>query len=97
MRDAILFAAGANSTHGLKRTNADKRNSVLALLNDDEWVKWSDSKIAEQAGVSVNFVGDVRKQVSSDDTSPAVRAKNEPRKGRDGKKRQNQRSRATRL
>lgn len=26
-RDAILYSVGANSTHGLRRTNADKRRT----------------------------------------------------------------------
>jgi hypothetical protein len=86
-RDAILFAAGANSRHGMRRTNADKRRSVEALLSDDEWVKWTDTKIAASALVSINFVGVVRKQLSSDESSPAARTAGEPRVGRDGRSR----------
>jgi hypothetical protein len=33
-RDAILYAVGANASHGLKRTNRDKRNAVRVLLKD---------------------------------------------------------------
>lgn len=80
-RDAVLFACGANASHGLRRTNADKRLAVEALLNDKEWVKWSDNRIAEQAGVSPNFVNEVRRQLSSDDNSITPEA----RIGRDGK------------
>jgi len=36
-RDAILFGVGANATHGLRRTSADKRRAVLTLLHDPEW------------------------------------------------------------
>ena len=36
-RDAILYAVGANASHGLKRTNRDKRNAVMVLLKDPEW------------------------------------------------------------
>lgn len=36
-RDAILYSVGANATHGLPRTNADKRRAVLVLLQDTEW------------------------------------------------------------
>jgi hypothetical protein len=32
LRDAILRSAGANATHGLHRSNADKRRAVLLLL-----------------------------------------------------------------
>lgn len=86
-RDAILFACGANSDHGLKRTNADKRRAVETLLNDEEWVKWSDGKIAEAAGVSQNFVSDIRHQLKSDLSSPAAKAADQPRVGKDGKER----------
>lgn len=69
LRDAILFAVGANARHGMRRTNEDKRKAVLTLLEDEEWGKMSDRSIAEKVGVSNNFVSHLRKvQVSSDDT-----------------------------
>ncbi len=36
-RDAVLLSCGVNATHGLRRTNADKRRAVMRLLNDEEW------------------------------------------------------------
>lgn len=39
VRDAVLHSVGANATHGLRRTNADKRRAVERLLRDDEWQK----------------------------------------------------------
>jgi ParB-like chromosome segregation protein Spo0J len=63
VRDAILFACGANSKHGMRRTNADKRHSVMTLLMDEEWSKWSSRVIAEKCGVSDKFVGEIRNQV----------------------------------
>lgn len=84
-RDAILKACGANSAHGLKRTNADKRNAVETLLNDTEWVKWSDNKIAEEACVSVQTVANIRSELSKIDNSPAAKSAGQPKKGRDGK------------
>jgi hypothetical protein len=62
-RDAILYAAGANASHGLRRTQADKRRSVETLLMDAEWAKWSDREIARQCKVSADLVGAVRKHV----------------------------------
>lgn len=59
-RDAILYSVGANNTHGLRRTNADKRRAVMVLLEDKEWKKWSDRKIAEKCGVSNKFVSLLR-------------------------------------
>lgn len=59
-RDAVLFACGANSVHGLRRTNDDKRKAVQTLLDDSEWAQWSDREIAKQCGVSHPFVAAVR-------------------------------------
>lgn len=87
VRDAILHAVGANRSHGLRRTHADKRNCVTALLNDDEWVKFSDAKLAELAGVHHELVGTVRRELAETASSPAAKVKDQPRIGRDGKKR----------
>ena len=35
-RDAILWSISANATHGLRRTNEDKRRAVTRLLQDPE-------------------------------------------------------------
>ncbi len=59
-RDAILFAAGANASHGLRRTNLDKRWAVMALLLDEEWQKWSISQIARICHVSNGLVEEIR-------------------------------------
>jgi hypothetical protein len=64
LRDAILYAAGANGTHGLRRTNADKRRAVSRLLDDAEWSAWSDREIARQCGVTHPFVARVRSERS---------------------------------
>lgn len=63
--DAILFAIGANRTHGLRRSNPDKRRAVeMALgLMTTKGVNWTDTHIAELAGVSSMFVGNVRKEL----------------------------------
>ena len=62
-RDAVLYSLKANATHGLKRTNADKRKAVETLLKDAEWAAWSDRKIAEVCGVGYSLVSDVRKAI----------------------------------
>ena len=66
-RDALLYAVGANSSHGLRRTNEDKRNAVLLLLNDPEWVEWSDREIAKACCVDHKFVGKIRSDVFTGD------------------------------
>jgi len=64
-RDAILFAVSANDKHGLRRTNADKRRSVLVFLEDFEWSEWNNIKIAEVCGVSATFVDKIRKEMNT--------------------------------
>lgn len=59
-RDAVLYAAGANDDHGLRRSADDKRRAVLCLLEDKEWGAWADRAIARQCRVSPTFVGKVR-------------------------------------
>lgn len=65
---AFLFALGANHSHGLRRTVADKKKSVESAFADDETGKLSDRKISELCGVSVSFVGDTRKRICSPTT-----------------------------
>lgn len=65
-RDAILFSASANVTHGLRRTNADKRRAVVALLSDPEWASWSDNEIARRCAVSPGLVGPLRSEIGRD-------------------------------
>jgi len=52
MREATLYAIGANDDHGLRRNNEDKRKAVMMLLDDVEWSEWNDSEIAKAARVS---------------------------------------------
>lgn len=59
-RDAILHSVGANETHGLRRTNADKRRAVITLLSDPEWVEQSERWIAGAAKVSHTYVQKIR-------------------------------------
>jgi hypothetical protein len=59
-RDAILYAVGANATHGIPRSNEDKRNAVRTLLKDPEWSQWSDREIARRCGVGPPLVASVR-------------------------------------
>ncbi|MEI7881520.1 MAG: ParB N-terminal domain-containing protein, partial [bacterium] len=58
---AMLASCAANQTHGLRRTNADKRRAMeltLKLKPD-----WSDQAIANHAGVHVNTVALTRRQL----------------------------------
>ncbi|MDX2032633.1 MAG: hypothetical protein SF339_18300 [Blastocatellia bacterium] len=48
--------------------NEDKRRAVMTLLDDEEWRKWSDRKIAEICGLSNTFVGNMRSSLSTVDS-----------------------------
>ena len=73
-RDAILFAAGANSDHGVRRTNADKRRAVQMLLADAEWSQWSDREIGRRCCVGHAMVSAVRPLSEMDsETAPQER------------------------
>lgn len=61
-RDAVLYSVGANTSHGMRRTNADKRKAVETLLADEEWRDWSSHEISRRCGVSDHFVGTVRRE-----------------------------------
>ncbi len=64
LRDAVLFAAGANRAHGLKRTHPDKRRAALLLLMDSEWARWPNLRIADHCGVSEGLVRTLREQLA---------------------------------
>lgn len=64
-REAVLYACGANSDHGLRRSNEDKRKAVLTLLADDEWKAWSNVKISEACAVSASLVDRIRHEAAS--------------------------------
>jgi hypothetical protein len=63
-RDAVLFGIGANSAHGLPRSNADKRHAVALLLADPEWSQWNDREIARRIQVGNGFVSRMRRSLS---------------------------------
>lgn len=58
-RDAILYSFGANASHGLPRSNEDKRRVVEKMLADPEWGTWTQARIAETCVVSREFVSRV--------------------------------------
>lgn len=77
-RDAILYSAGANATHGLRRSNADKRRVVETLLVDPEWRQWSDREIASRCHVSHPFVGQLRQELERQRAETAGPNSSEP-------------------
>ncbi len=63
LRDAILHSLSANHDHGLRRTNADKRKSVITMLEDFEWQDWSDREIAKYCKVGNSLVSQIRRDM----------------------------------
>jgi ParB-like nuclease domain len=63
LRDAVLFAMGANAVHGKPRTNMDKRQCVEKILRDPEWGAYTDAWVAEKARVSTSLVLHMRREL----------------------------------
>ena len=59
-RDALLFSTKANSKHGMRRNNSDKRKAVDKMLDDFEWSQWSNAEIAAHCEVSPSLVRELR-------------------------------------
>lgn len=76
--DALKFALAANTVHGLKRSNADKRKSVEMALA--EWPKLSNREIERICAVSDTLIAEVRAAQLPDSGSSK-------RVGADGKER----------
>jgi hypothetical protein len=68
LREAILYSLGANDSHGLRRTNADKHKAVMTMLQDFEWQEYTNVEIARICRCSPSFVAKLR-----GDDAPAVR------------------------
>jgi hypothetical protein len=60
-RDAWIFSRSANADHGLQRTNEEKRDIVISVLEDIEYADATDREIAKICRVSAMTVGRVRK------------------------------------
>jgi hypothetical protein len=63
--DALVEACGENEGHGIRRTSADKRRAVAALLGIEEWARKSDRLIADACKVGHHLVADVRASIST--------------------------------
>ena len=60
LRDAIYRSTGVNAKNGMRPTYADRRKSVMTLLDDFEWSMKNNTEIAKHVGVSVSFVSNLR-------------------------------------
>lgn len=68
-RDAVLYSVGANASHGLPRSNADKRRAVMTLLADAEWSKWSNREVARCCAVTEGLVRKLREEPAGERTA----------------------------
>lgn len=92
--DAVWLACAANSQHGLRRSNADKRKAVRMALTHRQAseLDMSDRAIAAHCHVSDHLVAEVRAELEQvrelapgNDRSHLGVEPRRPRKGRDGK------------
>lgn len=77
LRNAIEYALGANSKHGLKRTNEDKKNAVIIALNDIEWGMLGLRDIAKLCGVSHTYVSTIKEKIDAENTAKKEKPKAE--------------------
>lgn len=71
VKDARIFARGANKTHGLPMSNADKKAAVLGMLED--CAEWSNVQIARHVGVSDKTVAAHRQSIIGNSEDAPVR------------------------
>jgi hypothetical protein len=83
LQDAQWFSYSANQSHGLRRSNEDKRRAVIAALSHPKGAKLSDRQIAEHCGVGPSMVNDHRKRLS--DSGSQMPSTPQIRTGRDGR------------
>ena len=63
--NVVQLTGRFSATHGLRRTNADKRRAVRLILEDEEWSHWTSNQIANACHVSRGLVEAVRSSLTS--------------------------------
>ncbi|HEX8653070.1 MAG TPA: hypothetical protein VF708_19795 [Pyrinomonadaceae bacterium] len=80
LRDARIFALGANVDHGLKLTNEDKRYKAVMMLADPDLFIESDSLLSKIAGgLTQQFLSEVRRHLAK--LIPVLQAEVAPERG----------------
>lgn len=73
-QSAMVYALGANANHGLRRTNADKRNAVEIALKSHNAIfetnKIKNVAVAELCKVAESFVRKIRKEQAETSIKP---------------------------
>jgi hypothetical protein len=78
-KDAIWLSAAENQSHGLRRSNADKRRAAELAVKCSPSI--SDRALADHIGVSQPFVSKIRKELEGGGDLP----EQPERQGKDGK------------
>lgn len=76
-RDALIFSTGVNDKHGVRRTQADKRRSVMTLLQDPDFATKSDREVGKACAVDHKTVGSIRRELRGE--IPTTKATTEAR------------------
>ena len=71
-RDAIFFSVGANATHGLRRTKADKIQAIRTVLEDVEYSDATDEVIGKLCKLSRFSVNRLRKEMGIEKKAQVV-------------------------
>lgn len=87
VKEAVWESFSVNQSHGLRRTNADKRKAVEGALMHPNGVKMSDRAIAKHCGVSDRMVNGIRAELTAGAKVSHLTDSDEPeyREGLDGK------------
>ena len=81
LEEARWAALAMNQRHGLQRTKADKKKSILHVLQSEQGTKMSNRQIADYLGVNESTVRRIRHQMESTAALPQSTA----RVGKDGR------------
>ena len=73
--DAIWASLAANKSHGLQRTNADKRNAVRRALLHPRGCQLSNRQIAKHVGVNDKTVAVIRCELESSAEIPQIESR----------------------
>ena len=91
LHDALMHALGANSGHGLRRTNADKVNAVKLALKDTEISQMTQQEIADICQVDRSTVQRVERRIQPDENDSHKAAKPHGKNKAEANKPDNQR------
>lgn len=64
-RDAILYSASANATHGQRRTREDVKRAIGMMLMDSVWGRWANNAIAKHVNCDPKTVAARRAELEA--------------------------------